>query len=115
MSNKNLNKFMKTMSLFSKLWLVLFLCVGLSVESQTINREWAAKINQTFAGIDKSKVPHGILKDYAMEFTDVTAYNGVLTDSTFINTHVMGNKRNTCLKTSKSLTRSFSYFYIKNL
>jgi hypothetical protein len=32
-----------------------------------------------------------MLLDYAMEFTDVTAYNGVLTDTTYINANVLGD------------------------
>ncbi|MBZ9650880.1 hypothetical protein [Psychroflexus montanilacus] len=32
-----------------------------------------------------------MLLDYAMEFTDVTAYNGVITDTTDVNINVVGD------------------------
>jgi hypothetical protein len=32
-----------------------------------------------------------MLLDYAMEFTDVEAYNGVVTDSTYVNANVVGD------------------------
>jgi hypothetical protein len=34
--------------------------------------------------LEKDRVPHGVLLDYAMEFTNVPAYNGTLTDSTSV-------------------------------
>ncbi len=74
-----------------KLLLLVCIIFGLTGTTQTINTEWATKINQTFAGIDKNRVPHGLLRDYAMEFTDLTAYNGVLTDSTDVDIKVLGD------------------------
>jgi hypothetical protein len=56
-----------------------------------INNHWKNQVNPIFQGLNKSYVPHGILLDYAMEFTNVPAYNGTLTDSTFINANVLGN------------------------
>ena len=56
-----------------------------------IDRTWKDAINRTFQHLDKTKVQSGILLDYGMEFTNVTAYNGVLTDSTDINTNVLGD------------------------
>lgn len=56
-----------------------------------IDNEWKKSINPVFENLDKSKIPSGMLLDYAMEFTDVTAYNGVLTDTTFIDINVMGD------------------------
>ena len=53
-------------------------------ESIEIDREWAEAINPYFEHLDKDRVPHGILQDYAMEFTDVAAYNGTPTDSTSV-------------------------------
>jgi len=50
----------------------------------SINNNWKNSINPIFSNLDKSRVESGILLDYAMEFTDVTAYNGTLTDSTTI-------------------------------
>src|SRR5690554_864706 len=48
------------------LWIVL---LSFSAYSQKeINREWATQVNTVFEHLDKSKVPNGILLDYAMEF-----------------------------------------------
>ena len=55
------------------------------------NTSWKNHVNSTFQGMDKTRVPHGILLDFAMEFTDITAYNGNLTDSTAIDMTVLGN------------------------
>ena len=69
---------------------LLFLLPLLTMAQINVDNRWKNAINPIFENLDKSKIPSGMLLDYAMEFTDVTAYNGVLTDSTFINTHVMG-------------------------
>lgn len=53
-------------------------------EGIEIDREWTNIINPYFEHLEKDRVPHGILLDYAMEFTDVAAYNGTLTDSTSV-------------------------------
>jgi hypothetical protein len=50
---------------------------------QEINTSFKTQMNTTFGNLDKAKVPHGILLDYGMEFTNVPAYNGTLTDSTY--------------------------------
>ena len=75
---------MKINTLFSRFTIALCLCFCLHVKSQTINTEWATKINQTFAGIDKDRIPHSLLRDYAMEFTDLSNYNGTLSDTNYV-------------------------------
>lgn len=40
--------------------------------------------NHLFGYLEEDRVPHGILLDYAMVFTDVEAFDGTLTDSTYI-------------------------------
>jgi hypothetical protein len=56
-----------------------------------VDNQWKNSINPIFENLDKTKVQSGMLLDYAMEFTDVTAYNGVLTDTTYINANVLGD------------------------
>jgi hypothetical protein len=56
-----------------------------------VDNNWANEINPIFQNLDKSKIQSGMLLDYAMEFTDVTAYNGTLTDSTYLNANVVGD------------------------
>lgn len=58
--------------------------------AQDVNNDWKNTINPIFENLDKAKVQSGILLDYAMEFTDVPSFNGTLTDSTYINTNVVG-------------------------
>lgn len=62
-----------------------------SVRNLEINREWKNQVNPIFQGLNKARIPNGILNDYALEFTNVPAYNGSLTDSTFIDANIMGN------------------------
>lgn len=56
-----------------------------------VNNNWKNAINPTFQNLDKTKIQSGMLLDYAMEFTDVTAYNGALTDTTYINSNIVGD------------------------
>lgn len=73
-----------------------------------INNEWKNQVNPIFEGLDKTRVPHGILNDYAMEFTNVPAYNGTLTDSTFIDPNVLGSIYKTLFM--GKVTTSTQYF-----
>jgi hypothetical protein len=75
---------MKINTLFSRFTIALGLCFALHVKGQTVNTEWATKINQTFANIDKDRIPHSLLRDYDMEFTDLSNYNGTLSDTNYV-------------------------------
>ncbi|MBG6110284.1 hypothetical protein H4V97_002520 [Flavobacterium sp. CG_23.5] len=63
--------------------LFAFLFSIFSNAQQDINTTFATQMNTVFGSLDKTKIPHGILLDYGMEFTNVPAYNGTLTDSTY--------------------------------
>lgn len=77
---------MKTITFIYKSMLVMCLpCINLTTRGQTVNTNWATQINETFAGVDKDKVPYSLLKDYAMEFTELETYSGVLTDTSYVN------------------------------
>lgn len=68
----------------------LFLLLPFMLSAQIhVDNNWKNIINPTFQHLDKSKIQSGILLDYAMEFTDVTAYNGILTDTTFVDADVI--------------------------
>lgn len=73
-----------------------------------INNEWKNQVNPIFQGLDKTKIPHGILNDYALEFTNVPAYNGTLTDSTYIDANVLGSIYKTLFM--GKVTTSAQYF-----
>lgn len=50
-------------------------------DTREINTSFAEQINHVFQHIDKKRVPHGLLQDYAFEFTELSAYNGIVVDS----------------------------------
>ncbi len=56
-----------------------------------IDTQWKNQVKPIFQGLNKSRIPHEILLDFAMEFTNVAAYNGKLTDSTYVNAQILGN------------------------
>ncbi|MFY7939017.1 MAG: hypothetical protein ACOVOQ_16680 [Flavobacterium sp.] len=64
-------------------FLISFLVFNLASAQQEINTSFKTQMNTTFGNLDKNRVPHGILLDYGMEFTNVPQYNGTLTDSTY--------------------------------
>ena len=74
-----------------KFTLLLILVPLFALAQINVNNDWKNSINATFQNLDKTKISSGMLLDYAMEFTNVTAYNGVLTDSTYIDINVMGD------------------------
>ena len=86
------------------LFKILFLLVAITTTAQQeVNTTFASQMATLFRPLNKDKVPNGILLDIAMEFTNVPAYNGTLTDSTFVtpkslkeiyNTLLMGRVRN---------------------
>ena len=74
-----------------KFTLLLFLITFFCNAQINVDNNWKNLINPTFQNLDKTKIQSGMLLDYAMEFTDVTAYNGVVTDTTYIDSNVMGD------------------------
>jgi hypothetical protein len=75
---------MKPVQLFKLMFLCIALVIGTALKAQNISTEFADKINSVFEGVDLNRVPHHLLTDYAMEFVDLAAYNGVLRDTTYI-------------------------------
>jgi len=49
------------------------------IPPKEINREFATQMNHAFDKLNKSKIPHGLLLDFAMEFVETSAFNGQLT------------------------------------
>ncbi len=64
--------------------LILLLSISFTIFGQSVSNDYANQINAAFAGIDLNQVPHGLLKDYAMEFAELNAYNGTLTNSNLL-------------------------------
>ncbi len=60
------------------------ICIGFLSDAQTVSTDYANTVNSIFSGLDLNRVPHHLLTDYAMEFVDLKGYNGVATDSNFV-------------------------------
>ncbi|MRT16380.1 hypothetical protein F3C99_05355 [Vitellibacter sp. q18] len=65
---------------------LLLVCIGslFYTTAQTVNSAFATQINNTLSGLDKSKVPNKLLKDQAMEFAELGAYNGTMTTDNIV-------------------------------
>lgn len=62
---------------------LLFLCLTAKAQVEK-SHAFADTINYIFEHVDKAKVPHGLLLDTAMEFTNLAAFEGTLTDSNYV-------------------------------
>jgi hypothetical protein len=74
--------------IFTRQLLALILLCAFTYSSSAqdeINTEFINRMNYVFSPLEKNRVPHGLLLDYAMEFADLKSYNGVLTDSNKVN------------------------------
>lgn len=78
---------------------IFFACILTSTfyAQQVNNTEFKTKILQVFQNLDKNRVPHGILLDFGMEFTNLQAFNGTLTDSTFTTSQTLSDIYKTLL------------------
>lgn len=84
-NNNMIKKFMQKIALT-----ILFSITCTFVLAQAdVNTEFGNRVNYIFGQLDKSKVPNGLLLDYAMEFTDLANYNGILTDTNKTNAGIM--------------------------
>lgn len=71
-----------------------------SVNAQIeIDSSFRTAINNVFVNLDKSRIPYGILRDYAMEFTNLENFNGTtpLVDSNYVTGTVFWEVYNTLL------------------
>jgi len=69
------------------LTLLLFLFTCFSQHAQgniDINTGLEDELETIFQNIDKTKIPYGLLKEAAYEFTELNEYDGNLTDSSFV-------------------------------
>jgi hypothetical protein len=84
---------------FKKGLLVLCLfATGFLWAQQEISSDYATQTNSIFAGISKTRVPNGLLLDYAMEFAELSAFNGAtLTNENTITTSQYTDIYNTLL------------------
>lgn len=64
-----------------KLLLLLTLLPSILFAHLNVDNQWRNSINPIFNNLEKNRIDSGILLDYAMEFTDIPSYNGVLNHS----------------------------------
>lgn len=86
-----------------KILFILFCLITLSAFPQSVedNSDVRSWLDEMFKNIDKSKIPHGILRDYAFELADLDIYNGKeLNDSNYVNRIAFEN----ILRTIRSAT-----------
>ena len=67
---------------FIKILIVCFLTNHLFGQ-QVTNTEFKTKTLEIFKDLDKERVPHGILLDFGMEFTNIQKFDGKLSDSVY--------------------------------
>jgi hypothetical protein len=78
-----------------KLFAVALLLAVNSYAQEEVNTDFSKQINTLFAPLEKDRVPHNLLLDYGMEFTDVYAFKGNLTESNYVNADVLTQIYNT--------------------
>lgn len=80
---------------------LLLLCLfvtGFLLAQQEISTDYATQTNSIFAGMSKTRVPNGLLLDYAMEFAELSAFNGTtLTNENTVTTSQYTDIYNTLL------------------
>lgn len=80
---------------------LLCICIVSIMQAQNfkdnVHDEFATEINKRLGNMDKSKVPHGLLLDYAFEFTDLQAYNGIIADTNAVSVGTFKDIYNTLL------------------
>ena len=81
---------------FYKIFLACILTSNL-YSQQEINTEFKTKTLKVFQNLDKNRVPQGILLDFGMEFTNLQAFNGSLSDSTYTNSQTLSDIYKTLL------------------
>jgi hypothetical protein len=59
-----------------------FLCFILTVQAQS--NEYSNRMNHIFGAIDKTKVTTGYLKEFGIRFNSVESYNGILSDTNWV-------------------------------
>ncbi|WP_299126758.1 hypothetical protein [uncultured Winogradskyella sp.] len=74
---------------------LFFVCT--TTQAQTVSHDYKNTINDVFAGVDLTKVPHHLLLDYAMEFVDIRSYNGVASDTNYVHKGIYTSGYNTLL------------------
>lgn len=69
----------------TKLLNLLFLFFYFSLAAQQeVNTSFGTQMETTFENLEMNRVPHGLLRDFAMEFTALDAFDGTVSDSSYV-------------------------------
>ncbi|PKD17150.1 hypothetical protein APR41_06870 [Salegentibacter salinarum] len=63
--------------------LILFCAFNLAAQ-QEVNTSFGTQMQTTFENLEMNRVPHGLLRDFAMEFTALDAFDGTVSDSSYV-------------------------------
>lgn len=81
---------MKKIYFIKAVFLLLLGCFALAGAAQVIpptaeiDNSFYNRMNYVFNPLEKNRVPYGLLKDFAIEFTDLERYNGSVNDSNYV-------------------------------
>lgn len=95
--------------------IIALICCAVSMQSQTYfedNEDIRNSLDYLFEHLDKSKVPHGFLRDYAFEMADLDVFNGKsLNDSNYIDRETYEN----VLRSIRSASVQQSPFIVEDI
>lgn len=74
---------MKQFRFLTKGLALLCLLVTNLTRAQSVNTSYKTQINAKLAGLDKTKIPYNLLINQAMEFAELSDYNGAFTNTNF--------------------------------
>ena len=74
---------------------ILLLVSAFGTAQQEISTTYATQATNMFAPLDKARIPHKVLLDYGFEYTNLKAFNGILTDSTVVDAPTLKHIYNT--------------------
>lgn len=79
---------MKFVTLFTLLFLFLSGYTTVKAQNET-HTAFSTQMNTIFSSLEKNRVPHGLLQDFAFDFAELSNYNGVLTDTNMISRDIL--------------------------
>ena len=97
---------------FLLLFFLYSTCILNAQTSIEDNEEVRNYLNYLFEHLDKGRVPHGFLRDYAFELADLDIYNGaVINDSNYIDKVAYEN----VLRTIRSASVTTPPFFVEDI
>ena len=73
------------------------LLAGASYAQKEVNEDFANQMNAIFSSLQKERVPHNLLLDYGMEFTNVPVFNGSISAASYVDAGILKQIYNTLL------------------